>query len=60
MCLGDGMPKKTVFSLSLSRGTVHATSVCQTEVKKNTVSKYHFPFPKSSIVVINITMGNRI
>jgi len=33
-----------VFSLSLSRGTAHATSECQTEVRENAVSKYHFPF----------------
>jgi len=36
------MPKKTVFSLSLSRGTVHVTSKYQMEVRKNVVSKYHF------------------
>jgi len=33
----------TAFSLSLSRGTANATSKCQTEVRENTVSKFHFP-----------------
>jgi len=35
------MPKTTAFSLSLSRGTAHATSEYQTEVRENAVSKYH-------------------
>jgi len=42
MCLRGGMSKTTAFSLSLSRGTAHAMSECQTEVRENTVSKYHF------------------
>jgi len=36
--------KTTVFSLSLLCGTAHATSECQTEVRENAVSKYHFPY----------------
>jgi len=44
MCLRGGMPKTTTFSVSLSRGTSHATSECQTEVRENAMSKYHFPF----------------
>jgi len=51
MCLRGEMPKRTVFFFPLSRGTVHATSECQTEVRQNTVSKYHFsikkPLPKT-------------
>jgi len=35
--------KTTTFSLSLLCGTTHVTSECQTEVRENTVSKYHFP-----------------
>jgi len=42
MCLRGGISKTIAFSLSLSRGTTHATSECQMEVRKNTVSKYHF------------------
>jgi len=37
-----GKPRKSktiAFSLSLPRGTVHATSECQTEVRENEVSK---------------------
>ena len=41
--VSQGWNAKTIaFSLSLSRGTAHATSECQTEVRENTVSKYHF------------------
>jgi len=40
------MPKTTVFSLLLSRGTTHDTSECQTEVRENTVSKYYFSILK--------------
>jgi len=35
--------KTTAFSLSLLCGTAHATSECQTKVRENAVSKYHFP-----------------
>jgi len=42
------MPKRTAFSFSLSRGTVHATSECQTEVRENAVLKYHFPLNNSN------------
>ena len=35
--------KTTAFSLSLLCGTTHATLECQTEVRENAVSKYHFP-----------------
>jgi len=45
MCLKGGMPKTNAFSLWLSRGIAHATSECQTEVRENAVSKYHFPYP---------------
>jgi len=38
------MGKKTAFSLSLSHKTTHATLECQTEVRENAVSKYHFPY----------------
>jgi len=44
MCLSGGMSKAIAFSLSLSRGTAHATSECQTEVRENAVSKYDFPY----------------
>jgi len=52
MCLRDGMPKTTVFSLSLSCGTTHATSKCQTEVRENAVSKYHFPYVKDTLICL--------
>jgi len=39
---GGGMPKTIVLSLSLSHGTAHAMSECQTKVRENAVSKYHF------------------
>jgi len=44
MCLRGGMPRRTAFSLSLSRETSYATLECQTEVRENAVSKYHFPY----------------
>jgi len=43
MCFRGGMSKTTVFSLSLLCGTAHTTSEYQTEIRKNTVLKYHFP-----------------
>jgi len=48
MYLKGGMPKTIAFSLSLSRGTAHATSECQTEIRENIVSKYHFSKKKLS------------
>jgi len=38
--------KTSAFSLSLLYGTAHATLECQTEVRENVVSKYHFPKKK--------------
>jgi len=43
MCLTGGMPRRTAFSLSLSRETAYAMLECQTKVRENVVSKYHFP-----------------
>jgi len=37
--------KTTAFSLSLLCGTTHVMSECQTDVRENAVSKYHFPYP---------------